>query len=733
MPSIPYIDVWNVGTSSWDAVDIDAAGIAEIVLKQSVGSPHSLTFTAQKPQHIISIGGISDHVLIRLRASDYDGGGGLGVDPVFEGIVHPEPGNETIGVRFVALDPTAYTNYPLFSYGWELDGSDIVPKTGGRPRVSWNCKQDTDDDYVFARDYNKTIGEIVQQMLDDQQPALQAEFSGPSDGSDPYVLDDFDGMELIPQDKITFESEGTRSALTRMFQEHYPNARIIWEPGTRLWRVCDLKTAAEVTLTCNDPSATDIVLACQLRRSLEDRYTAVEIYGPPAWTQWDEFHAHPTRWTTIDTALNGPCNAGDTTITVVDGSVFGAVPGPQPVVTIIFANGDIVVVTGISGNVLTVPPLANSHADNSRISKTAEQTLLSGGLTDLSGTTYPIETWGAGVIVYAPWKFQITNPDERRVFRHLADQYTVPVPGAWFGNPTSGYTIINTFYQCADNPVLGVRYLDNNMGDGKFQCLNGWFLDNTSGTIYFADGLMLARYNPVPPLRLGVTGPHYEVPEDLQFVYCSPADPLMVRWPETGYAGTAYTVAGIEKTKRIADEMLSLNPQEHPLSTNADRVAQFTTLAKNLHSQSCDIVYAGGVTLSGMKWDYLMLQKRINITAVDADGGAITTGWEEAGGYLTEAEFDFSEQKTTLVINNDQLSIMGLDIEKLKQNLAIRPLVPVYRQVPFTTYTPKATPGPVASGGQSSADSARVSTDFRSGIRTEFVGWFDPVTGRQSS
>lgn len=731
MPSIPYIDYWD--GAAWQAVDIDAAGISDIVLKQSVSAPHSLTFTAQQPQHLIDVAGVADHVLIRLRASDYDGGVlGMGLDPVFEGIVHPEPSGETVGVQFVALDPTAYTNFPLMAYGWKLESGEVVPNTGGRPRIAFNCKQLTDDDYVYGRSYDATMAEIIETMFDDQQPALEVEFSGPTGGGDPYVGADFAGMTLRPQDKVVFESEGLRSALTRMFQEHYPNARVIWEPGTRLWRIKDLKTVSEVTLTLNDPSATDIVLSCQLRRSVEDRYTAVEIYGPPAWTQWDEFHAHPTRFTTIDTAINGPCNAGDTTITVVDGTVFGAVPGPQPIVTIIFANGDIVELLGVSGNVLTVAPLANGHDDNSRISKTAEQTLLSGGLTDLSGTDFLIDTWGAGLNVYAPYKFQITNEDERRILRHLRYDYTVPVPGARFGSPASGYTIINTFYQAADTPVLGVRYLDNNMGDGKFQCLNGFFFDPVNGVIYFADGIALFRYNPEPPLRLGITGPNCEVPEDLQFVYCSPADPLKVRYPTTGFAGTAYTVAGIEKTKRISDEMLSLNPKEHPLNTTTDRVAQFTTLAQNLHTQSCDIVYAGGVTLSGLKWDYLLLQKRLNIEAVDADGAALVTGWEAAGAYLTEAEFSFTDQQTTLIANSDQLQLMGLDVEKLKQTLNIRPLVPVYRTNSFTTYTPKAAPKPTASGGQSSADAARTSYDLTSGTRTEFVGYFDPVTGRRN-
>jgi len=95
----PYIDVWNVGTSSWDAVDIAAAGIADIVLGVTYDGVRTAKFTAEKPQYLVSIGGITDFKLIRIRSSDYNGGGGLGVDPVFEGRAALEPGSETIGAR----------------------------------------------------------------------------------------------------------------------------------------------------------------------------------------------------------------------------------------------------------------------------------------------------------------------------------------------------------------------------------------------------------------------------------------------------------------------------------------------------------------------------------------------------------------------------------------------------------------------------------------------------------
>lgn len=718
MPT-PYIDVWNAGTSSWDAVDIAAAGIADITITVNYDAPRVVKFSAEKAQHLLSVGGVSDFKFIRVRSSDYDGGGGLGVDPVFEGRVALEPGSETIGIQFSGMDPTAYSR-PLMTYGWELDGGVAVPVTGGIPRVVWNAKQDTDDDYVFQRDYNKTVGEIIQQILDDQLVALREEFAAPA-AAVAYTIGDLTPLDTIPQEKVVFDTEGPRSAVTRLLQEFYPTHRLIWEPGTRKWRVKDLKAATEVTITLNKPDATHVVLSHQLHRSTEDRFTAVEIYGPPAWQQWDDLHAHPT----IYSQLNGAITAGATSITVDDGSVFPATP---PRFTVIIED-EIVVVTSRSGNVLTVLATMHDHDDNTRVSLTAEQTLLNGGLTDLSGTTYKLEEWGAGVSVYGMWKLQITDTEKRRVLRRLADAYPVPTPGATYGNPTDGFDIITTNFETALSPVLLVKWEANNMGDGHWQALDGFEYDANTGIIYFGSAtrpLFLYRYNPNPPLVSGVTGPHCETPVDVKFCFCSPVDPLSVRYPTSGYSGTAYSDSGIERTLIKHDPMLSLDHERSPLLTNTDRIDQFTALAQQLHEQYCDNVFGGGLTISGMKWtDFLNLDKRINVEAVDADAVAINLGaWETAGAWVTEAEFDFSDANggtTTLVLNNDQLEIMGLDVEKLKAKLKIRPLVPVYVNVPFVRYTPKATPKPDLSTAPNTGG-----FDFRSGIQRQFVGWRDP-------
>ena len=701
MTTTLFLDRWT--GSAWSAVDLDAAGISDFVLKISYASPSMLTFSAQLPQQTTSIGGIVNTDLIRLRASDYNGGGGLGLDPVFEGRVTIEPGTETIGVKLVAIDPTGYSNYPLMSFGWETVSSVVQPKRGGRTRVVWNCKQDQDDDYGWARSYNSTVAEIVDAMFVDQADPLAAEYAGPV-GSSAYVSGDVSGATYIHQDKLVFDSMNLRPALMALLQETYPNARIIWTPGTRLWRIIDLQTATEVTLTLNDPSATDVVLSFEPHVSVEDRYTAVEIYGPPAVEQWDDRHASPTVFTT----LTANASAGGTTIAVASLAGFPAAPGspPPPPTFTIMLRGYIFTVTAISSLNLTITPaLPINVTSGDTVSLTAEVTLSNGLLESLSGTTVDLESWGAGVHVYGQFKWRVVDSTRRTILRWLRDQYPAPANATTYGSPTVGFTNISRFFQNAVSPVLMVKFPQNNMGPGDWVSVNGWDYDARDGIIYTAPGIYLYRYNPNPPLIDGVTGPHCENPDDVQFVYCCPADPLKVRYPTTSYSGTAFDLYNVRKVYRIADEMLALDPERNPSLTSADRVAQFTTLAQKIHSKLSDVVFAGATMLSGIKWGYLGLNKRVNIAAVDADGAALTTNWEASKAWLTEVEYNFSDNITTLVLNNSQLELLGLDVAKMKQSLWIRKLVPIYRQVPFTSYNPNG--------------------NFVSGSQTELAGYAD--------
>ena len=785
MPVTPYLDVWDAAGSVWNTIDIDLAGICDLVLTVSYEGPSTLDFTAMQPQHVTRVGGtapngITGNSFIRLRASTYNGG----VDPVFEGWTSVTPGDQSIGVKFHAIDPSGYSRFPLMAYGWTNAATapfNAVPVTGGLPRIGFNCKQDADDDYTWERAHDETVGAIITTLLNDQAAALREELAAVPVG-DIFNAADLSGLTFKPQEKFICESEALRSAIMRLLGQYYPAYKLLWQPGTRLWRVFNLLTAPATTLTLNDASGPNVVLSYNLRASLEGRATAVQVFGPPVAEQWDEYHG-------IATTLNASVVAGATTLPCVSLAQFpttfpfrvyvenemvtasgssgssltvGATAGshvagvdvtliagvlasstaigattltltapliyPTSVPFYATLGTETIEVTAYTGSVLTVRAMRSAHTVGDIVAITAECTLLNGRLTDISDGPL-LDTWGAGVAVYGKNKWQITDTAKRKIFRWLKDVYPAPLIGMKTNTSTSE-TVITMLSQQAYSPVFMVRFKANNMGNGLWQTVNGYTIDFQNGIISTGNRY-LYRYNPAPPLIGGLTGPKVENPEDVKLVFCAPSDPLNVRYPTSGFAGTAYSQFGVERVRRVYDEMLAVGYEIGTAYTTAARLAQYTTLCQELHKQICDTIYAGGVLLSGLQWDFLNLNATINLAGKDADGNSLTTNWESIAAAVTQAEFNFTDQTTTLGINSDKLAVMGEDFDKLKKKLRIRPLKPVYQSSAYITYTPKSAAKPTASGGTTAPDAVRQTFDVESGVKTELLGWFDPETGER--
>jgi hypothetical protein len=92
------------------------------------------------------------------------------------------------------------------------------------------------------------------------------------------------------------------------------------------------------------------------------------------------------------------------------------------------------------------------------------------------------------------------------------------------------------------------------------------------------------------------------------------------------------------------------------------------------------------------------LNRRVNIDAIDANGGNVATGWESIGAIVTSVELDIENKLTTLQFSTDQAELIGIDIESQKRALKIRALNPVYiphYRIEFATrraYTEFGTP-----------------------------------------
>lgn len=178
----------------------------------------------------------------------------------------------------------------------------------------------------------------------------------------------------------------------------------------------------------------------------------------------------------------------------------------------------------------------------------------------------------------------------------------------------------------------------------------------------------------ITPRRIfkgGDSGP-WSLPTNAILWYAPYAAPHKVRYPTSGFAGTAYSQANCTNVEKLyVPDLIDGTINGYQVSTS-DRITQFTNLAQYLHELKKDIVYAGSIVLNGIHWDYLTLNKRINITSSDAAGNTITTGLESVNMILSQVEYDFTNKQTILTFSNDVSEYYLQDIESAKVFLKIR-------------------------------------------------------------
>ncbi len=279
---------------------------------------------------------------------------------------------------------------------------------------------------------------------------------------------------------------------------------------------------------------------------------------------------------------------------------------------------------------------------------------LDGSLSITSAPTI-LETYtdaGGGGTSNAYTQFQITNPLWRRGAKRLPSTYLVREH--------------EYFWAATQSPTFLISF----DAGSTWQGLESVFFDFQNGIVQIPDGLYPYFWS---DHRLDPTSSRqFWTPNAYRLIWAKYSDPIIVRRPASGFVGTSHTVAGATNVRYIYDEMLAVgyNRVGTPVTTST-RIAQFEALGDNILAACKDIAYAGGCQLDGLKYDFFKLQKCINLAAVDADGATLTTGWESIKAILTDVEYDFAEQTTTLTFSQDQLTAWGDNIDLLKQRLKI--------------------------------------------------------------
>lgn len=612
--------------------------IGDVKLRISYSHPSLLTFNMRAPQHTRPL---PEGTFIRLW--DANGSGQSASAPLFEGFVEQvTPGNESNTVEVVCHDPTrrATGEIVVMSAAWDegdvSEGTFPTIATGAIPRTVYNVTIDNDDDYSFARTLGQTVGQMIATVLLDQYHPLYWLNCAPGDGTDAgngtaYVAADLSPLTFTPQEKVVFDSESVRSAVTRLLQ-WMPANKLLWRPGSRQWRVDYVRESPEVTLTLNDPDADQVVIALQMTRSLADRWTAVKYYGPE-------------------------------TVEVVTVSLSG------------------------------------------------------GGLNDITDSPPLLEVTGSGQQVFGMNKFQVNNADRRRMSRLLPQPIVVNGPEFRLGPNLAAQSAWST-----RSPTLEVKYKNNSAGTDNWQAVNGYaYIDFQNGIISFEPNY-LYRYNPNPDIEGGIKQPKVENPEDVRFTYPRFVDPLSVRYPETGYSGTAFDEVGLENEKAIYDEFLAVGFDfvGTPVTT-VNRRAAFGVLAEAVHEELKDVLYVGAAVLDGLQYDYRFLDRRVNFTAKDADGDDIDVGWGTIRAFLSDVEYDFENQTTTLQFSSDRAQQAGVNMDALRHWLGIRAAITVDQVWWRQTFTLRRSRPGITGRGVLGVDSV-----IEGGVIRYYI---DPITG----
>lgn len=585
---------------SYTDVDLEAIGAGNF--KLSIGYSHAsqLTWTVNAAQHSTPIPRLAFIRFWDEGEKLADGTTDQDEDhPLFEGFVEVvDPGGESLTVNYTAFDPTYRTARELvvMSQPWEAGDPEADPPEpptegiGAIPRLVLNCKNDADDDYAFERAHDGTVGQFIAGILEDAQEPLFWRNAAPADELDPFVsalpyvwTGEVADMTFKPQEKLVWESESVRAGLARL-ERYEPRYRLLWEPGTRLWRFKNLTASATKTLTLNEADLPHPVESLELQPVMEDCYTALKIYGPPA-TETEEFvWYHPDHE-----------------------------PPSWP------------------GNTLT---------------PSDEVVLQTIGMDE--------------IVSYSTW--QIDDTTKRRGARLLPEWQQVEVGS--FTDPKIPYEWLPI-----KKPTLLLTWDDTTWT----ACAGVWF-DTNAGKAIFNGTSPYCHSTDARGQGTGLSGQAYFPPVGVKLVWAYYTTPLSVRVPETGFEGTAYTVAGLEVEKKVYDESLAVGYEYGQPVTTETRTEQMTLYAQSLLDHAKNIRWSGGAQLRRLDYSVCRLDRRINFDVADGAGGTLTTGWESINAFLTDVVYDWENLTTTLTFSSDSLEMIGEDPAQLRERLGIRAL-----------------------------------------------------------
>jgi len=570
------------------------ASLGELAFSWRGGA--ELTFTQAKPHHQADYLEEDD---VELRVDGQAVFRGRLVERELRG----DPGSESVGYLARGLRDRA------------RDVAVVDPVTGV-PEVTFNAPPEDEANWQAGR-CEQTVGEIVQWLIDTFADELIA--AGVlAQGGTHYLQAEVDALDVIPPE-VVFHEVSVEEALLEVLR-HQPDFGLRIDPATRRFRFLRFSTLPERTVTIDQlpEGAGDRVLANLLRPTTVGCYTAYEIRGERQLTpavlylsdgdlqeHWDP--ALEDSWTLArafreyqrtDTGTGGVIQADTLTDTSKSWSTDEWVGG--------FLCQYVEMASGTR--------LIKAHRV---LSNTATQVVIEGILLQIpEGGSHSYRLFnGVSPYRYVWSRYRITDPAKRLIVRQ------VPL-----------------VFQVANDFMLQSPLVERKLtvdGEESWVPVHTQVFTDGSGCVLTATPLYTVGPGESPTVPGQATGP-----EDVRLRCAYASGALTARYPESGYTGTAYSDAGLARTRvRYVPEFVLAN----------DR-AQYRELAEELLQPLKDVNYRGEIPLAGLDWDFTGLGHRINVAARDRADDPIVTGFESIAAPLAEVRYDFFRSRTTLVV-----------------------------------------------------------------------------------
>lgn len=284
---------------SWTDVDITESGVRNMHIRSSDSAPRTATFEMGGDQASNPIPSGS-FIQIWDDTGNWEGTAFSNSYPCFEGFCRSSPGRTSLTTQYTAYDPTGKASSDVDAMDEGYTSSTAIDTTAV-PRTTYNVLNDRDSDWAVCKanpfsgqsgingltaDLTGTVkfflSEIIADILNEAVLPLEYYYAAPGSSAAPYVSADLDvtPLQWIPQDKVVVQNTSVRQAISMLLSNYAPAYKMQFRAGDRKWRFYNPNSGTQRTYTLNDWDADDVVLSCWLDKTVEGRYTAVELYGP---------------------------------------------------------------------------------------------------------------------------------------------------------------------------------------------------------------------------------------------------------------------------------------------------------------------------------------------------------------------------------------------------------------------------------------------------------------------